>query len=172
MADEPTVPPIPPIEPPPPAPAAPPAPPAPPSVPQPPTPPSVPQPPAPPVPQPPAAIAQPAYAPAPGYTSAPGYAPAPGYSYSPVPTGPTKGLAVASMVVGIIAILFFGWGLIPGVAAVVLGHIAQKRQRHAVPFWLTGLITGYVAIAWGVVVTIIVVYGFILSVTDPTNWTY
>ena len=41
----------------------------------------------------------------------------------------------------------FGVGFLVSAAAVVLGHIAAKRQRHAKVLWLTGLITGYVGIA-------------------------
>ncbi|QYH35390.1 hypothetical protein [Salinibacterium sp. M195] len=74
-----------------------------------------------------------------------------------MPAGPPQGLAIAAMVTGIVAVLlaFMSLGFLPGVAAIILGHVAQKKQNYARPFWITGLITGYVATAisliWGLV---------------------
>jgi hypothetical protein len=51
---------------------------------------------------------------------------------------------------------FFSFGFFPALAGVILGHIAQKKQPYAKPFWLTGVITGYVGIA------ISLIYGLIL----------
>ena len=85
-----------------------------------------------------------AAAPAPyGY---PGYA-AP-QAYAPVPAGPPTGLSLASMITGIAGLVLFlvGFGFPPAVAAVILGHIGQKRQPYARGFWLTGLITGYIGV--------------------------
>jgi hypothetical protein len=63
------------------------------------------------------------------------------------------------MVTGISGILlsFVVFGFLPGVAAVVMGHMAQKKQPQARPFWLTGLITGYISVAIGLVTGIFVV---------------
>lgn len=123
-----------------------------PAVPTPPVPPAPPAPPAPPTPPvaPPAARPDP-YA-APGYTPpAPGYAAAPPAYTAPqgyAPAGPPQGLSIASMITGIAGVLFslFAFGFLPALAAVITGHLAQKRQPYAKPFWLTGIITGYVGI--------------------------
>lgn len=73
--------------------------------------------------------------------------------YSPVPAEP-RGLSITSMVCGIVGIVmsFFGAGFLPALAAVILGHIAQKKERAGQPFWMTGLITGYIALLISVVV--------------------
>ena len=64
-----------------------------------------------------------------------------------------KGLSVASMIFGVGGLLlsFFGFGFLINVAAVVTGHLASKRQPHAKGFWLTGIITGYLGIAFSLV---------------------
>lgn len=66
---------------------------------------------------------------------------------------PAKGLSVASMVLGLGGLLlsFFGVGFLVVVAAVILGHLAVKRQPYAKGFWLTGIITGYIGIAFSLV---------------------
>ena len=66
---------------------------------------------------------------------------------------PAKGLAVASMILGLGGLLlsFFGLGFLVNVAAVITGHLASKRQLHAKGFWLTGIITGYLGIAFSLV---------------------
>jgi hypothetical protein len=65
------------------------------------------------------------------------------------PPAPPSGLAITSMILGIVGVLFsfaYGLGLFPAIAAVITGHLAKKRQPHAKGMWLAGLITGYVAI--------------------------
>lgn len=66
---------------------------------------------------------------------------------------PAKGLSVASMWLGVGGLLlsFFGFGFFVNIAAVVTGHLATKRQPHARGFWLTGIITGYLGIAFSAV---------------------
>jgi len=63
-----------------------------------------------------------------------------------------QGLSLSSMITGIVAVLltFASFGFLPGVAAVVLGHMAQKRQPHARAMWITGLVTGYIAAGLGI----------------------
>lgn len=94
--------------------------------------------------------------------------PPPAYAapaYAPAPAGPVQGLSITSMILGIAGVFLslFGWGLLPAIAGVVTGHIAQKRQPYAKPFWLTGLITGYVGIGisliWGLFLVLIVIAG-------------
>jgi Domain of unknown function (DUF4190) len=121
---------------------------------------------APPVPDPYSATPPPAYAPA--------YAPASQGAYQGTYYGapqPPKGLAIASMVLGIAGVFFslwYGLGLFPSIAAIITGHMAQKRQPHAKGFWIAGLVTGYVGlllslIGVGLLVVVIVV------ATNATN---
>lgn len=74
-------------------------------------------------------------------------------AYAPAPAGPAQGLSITSMVLGIVGLLFslFGWGFLIALGAVITGHIAQKRQPYAKPFWLTGIITGYIGIGISVI---------------------
>lgn len=52
------------------------------------------------------------------------------------------------MVCGIAGVVLslFGLGLLPALAGVITGHLAQKRQPWAKAMWLTGIITGYVGV--------------------------
>lgn len=65
-------------------------------------------------------------------------------------------LSIVSMIAGIAGIIFT-WvpilGFLASVAAVITGHMAQGREPQAKPFWLTGIITGYVGIAMGLLFT-------------------
>ena len=74
---------------------------------------------------------------------------APGAYYPPAAP---QGMSIAAMITGIgsIVFTFAGFGFLPGIAAVILGQIAKKSQPHARGFWLTGIITGWVAIGLGV----------------------
>jgi Domain of unknown function (DUF4190) len=87
---------------------------------------------------------------APAYQSVgypPAYQPA-GYGYYGQPQ-PPRGLAIASMVLGIVGVFFslgYGFGLFPSIAAVITGHLARKRQPYARGMWLAGLICGYIGI--------------------------
>lgn len=155
---------------------------------QPTTPPVPPVPPAPaspytPVTPPPAADATPSYpaaAPAaPGFpTAPPTYTPtqpngyAPGQPYAPGVAGPPRGLAIASMITGIagLVLAFVGVGFLPAVAGVVLGHIAQRKQPYARPFWLTGLITGYVGVAIGLITAAFWIILIIASINTGSSY--
>lgn len=98
--------------------------------------------------------AQPVQPPANPYAQAPGaYAPA---AYTPAPAGPAQGLAITSMILGIagLVLTLFSFGFLPALAAVITGHMAQKRQPWAKPFWLTGIITGYVGVGLGLIIGI------------------
>lgn len=63
---------------------------------------------------------------------------------------PPKTLSLISMILGIVGVLFslaYGSGILFSIAAVILGHLGKRRESLAAkPFWLTGLITGYVGI--------------------------
>ena len=119
--------------------------------------------------------AQPTYAPpgaVPPAGSPPAYAaPAygtPGAAYTPAAAGPPQGLALASMIVGIASVLlaFVSVGLLPAIAAVVLGHLAQRRQSYARPLWLTGLVTGYVGLGISLIWGLFVLIGIIAAFSD------
>jgi hypothetical protein len=88
-------------------------------------------------------------APVAGYAAPPAQPAAyPAGAYTPQPAGPPQGLSIASMILGIGGLLlsFVGFGFLPALAAVITGHLAQRRQPYARPFWLTGIITGYVGV--------------------------
>lgn len=109
-----------------------------------------------------APVAPPAQQAAPAAAAPPaGYA---GYPAAPVGPVPPKGISIASMICGIAT--FVGFGLLSAVAAVVLGHMGQKRQPYARGFWLTGLITGYVGIALSVIAVILffLYFAFIMAI--------
>jgi hypothetical protein len=50
--------------------------------------------------------------------------------------------------------------------------MAQKRQPYAKGFWLTGIITGYLAIAWGVLVLLLFIGIFAASMSDYSSYGY
>jgi hypothetical protein len=96
----------------------------------------------------------------PGYGQQPTYAqPAyPQYGYPPVAP---KGLAITSMVLGLVGLLGFGFAVLASIGAVVTGHLAQRKQPYAKGFWLTGLITGYIGVGF-FVLFLIFLFGFML----------
>jgi hypothetical protein len=100
--------------------------------------------------------------PPPAY-GAPSYAPAYQAGYYGAPP-PPKGLAIASMVTGIASIVFsfYGFGILPSIAAIITGNLARKSQPHARGFWLAGLICGYIglgfAVLWIVGIIIFIVF--------------
>jgi len=142
-----------------------------------------PPPPAPPAPTPPAPPAPtpsayptpppPAYptAPPPAYaaTPPPGYATAPGYRPPAKPKN--NGLAIASLVLGILSVVFFCAWFFPvmPILAVIFGHIAlsqiRKQGTGGRGFAIAGLVTGYIGLAITVVLIILMIFG---TVTSPT----
>jgi len=84
----------------------------------------------------------------------------------PVSTA-TNALAIASMIVGIVAFLSGWvpfWGLLTGIAAVVLGIIALKKPTGK-GFSITGIITGGLAALTGIFATIFLIIS--LAATAP-----
>ena len=67
------------------------------------------------------------------------------------------------MICGIAGVLlsFFSAGFLPGIAAVITGHLAAKRQPWAKGLWMTGLITGYVSVAISLL-WLIAVFGMLI----------
>ena len=95
----------------------------------------------------------------------PTYPPA---AYSPAPAGAPQGLAITSMVLGIVGLFL---GALLSIAAVITGHMAQKQQPNARAFWLTGLITGYTGILLGLIAVVLFVLWltFIFSFVAATG---
>jgi hypothetical protein len=77
------------------------------------------------------------------------YANAPGSGKAPL-------LSILAMASGVIGLLIgiSGFGIIFAVAAVVLGHIGQRKEPHGRGFWLAGLITGYLGIVFNLAVIV------------------
>jgi hypothetical protein len=70
------------------------------------------------------------------------------------------------MILGIGGLLFtlFGFGFLPALAAVITGHLAQKRQPYARPFWLTGIITGYIGLAISLIIGIVLIAAIAIGI--------
>ncbi|MBT2514937.1 DUF4190 domain-containing protein [Arthrobacter sp. ISL-30] len=71
----------------------------------------------------------------------PGYG-QPGYYGMPVEP---KGMSIASLVCGL-ASVFLGWFILPQLAAIVLGHLALRREPSGKAMSITGLALGYVCL--------------------------
>jgi hypothetical protein len=125
-------------------------------------------------PSPPPQYAPPQYAPA-QPTAGPAYGNYPANQYpnqyaTYAAPAPPSGLAITSMILGIVGVLcsfFYGFGLFPAIAAIITGHIARKKQPHARGFWLAGLITGYVGLGLCllVIIGVVALFAFIGTTT-------
>ena len=108
---------------------------------------------------------QPSTPPAAGSTppAAPAYSAAPGYT----PGTPVKqGLSLTAFILGIAAVVFswvFIFGLLVGIAGLIISIIARKREPQA-PNWmkLVGLILSIVGIVIAAVVLIFTIISFIV----------
>src|SRR6195952_680592 len=85
--------------------------------------------------------------------------PPPSTPYSPAPgTGKSPVLSILSLIFGILGVLLslflFGSGVLPGAAAVVLGFLGRSKEPQAKGMWLTGIITGFVAVGLAIIVWI------------------
>ena len=63
-----------------------------------------------------------------------------------------KGLSIASLCCGIAAFIGLGFFLLPQLAAVILGHMALKREPSGKGMAIAGLVLGYVGIALALLV--------------------
>ena len=102
--------------------------------------------------------------PPPGYGQPPPYGQQPpGYGYRPPPV--TNGKAVASMILGIVSIIFCYLGLLIGPVAIVLSVLASKDIAAQPPgvaggkgMATAGLVTGIIGtVIWGAVVALLVI---------------
>lgn len=83
-------------------------------------------------------------------------------SYYGVPPE-SKGLSIASMCCGIAAFVGLGIFLLPQLAAVILGHLALKREPSGRGMAIAGLVLGYVGIALTILVIVLIALGLALS---------
>ena len=119
----------------------------------------------------PAPPAPPGYGPGGGYRpppqipqipQAPGYG-APGQQWqAPPPRKPSNGLAIASLVTGILSLVFFWFcfgGLALAIAAIVLGLLGRRRAKdledNGAGMALAGLITGGIGLVVGAVLVVL-----------------
>lgn len=90
-------------------------------------------------------------------------------SYYGVPPEP-KGLSIASMCCGIAAFVGLGFFLLPQLAAVILGHMALKREPAGRGMAIAGLVMGYAGIALAILVFVLIAVG--LAVGSSTYRMY
>jgi hypothetical protein len=80
-----------------------------------------------------------------------------------VVAAPSRKLSIWSMALGlsavVLSIIFLGF--LPALAAVILGHLAQRREPAARPLWLTGLITGYLSLVVSSFFLVVVIIAFV-----------
>jgi hypothetical protein len=94
------------------------------------------------------------------------------YQPAPPPPPPYEGaprtarpqvLSILSIIFGILgavlSLFVFGTGFLPGAAGVVLGFLGRRREPQARGLWLTGIITGFVAIALSILWVVIFAIG-------------
>lgn len=108
---------------------------------------------------------QPQPAPTPGVATPVNYQQPSGY----VNQQPTNGLAIASMICGIVGLMsmcVYGFGAIGGILAIIFGHIARgqirRGQGQGDGMAVAGLIMGYIAV--GLVAVFVVIFVFIIIV--------
>ena len=75
----------------------------------------------------------------------------------------SKGLSIASLCCGIAAFVGLGFFLLPQLAAVVLGHLALKREPSGKGMAIAGLVLGYLGLALALLFIVIVAVGLALS---------
>ena len=87
------------------------------------------------------------------------YGPPAYYGLPPEP----KGLSIASLCCGIAAFIGLGFFLLPQLAAVILGHMALKREPSGKGMAIAGLVLGYVGIALALLVFVLIAVGLAIS---------
>ena len=83
-------------------------------------------------------------------------------AYYGVPPEP-KGLSIASLCCGIAAFIGLGFFLLPQLAAVILGHMALKREPSGKGMAIAGLVLGYAGIALALLVFVLIAVGLAIS---------
>ncbi|MGZ5394324.1 MAG: DUF4190 domain-containing protein [Mycobacterium sp.] len=117
----------------------------------------------PPPPPPPSAPPPPSYGPYPGSYPPPPQA-SPYGGYAPPPSAPQNGLAIASLVTAIIALLSVVGGVVLGVVAVILGFMgwgkAKRGEATNGGVAVAGIVLGFLSIIEAVVVIGLFIWGF------------
>lgn len=96
-------------------------------------------------------------------------------AYQAVPAaGVTNGMAIASLVLGIVGIATcccYGMGALPGLVGAILGHISLKqikeRGQQGRGMAIAGIATGWSAVALTAIMVLLLVIGII---NDPNFW--
>ena len=91
-----------------------------------------------------------------------------GQPYAGMPVQP-KGLSIASLCCGIAVYVGFGFILLPQIAAVILGHMALRREPSGRGFAIAGLVMGYIGLA----LTVLALIGLamLFSVAATSSYT-
>ena len=91
-----------------------------------------------------------------------------GQPYAGMPVQP-KGLSIASLCCGIAVYVGFGFVLLPQIAAVILGHMALRREPSGRGFAIAGLVMGYIGLA----LTVLALIGLamLFSVAATSSYT-
>jgi hypothetical protein len=86
---------------------------------------------------------------------------------------PARALSTTSLALGA-AGLVFGWALlgIPSIAAVVLGHLALRREPEGRTLATSGLVLGYVGIAAALGIVLVVVLAVLLPFAFLATFPY
>ena len=90
-------------------------------------------------------------------------------SYYGVPPEP-KSLSIASLCCGIAVFVGLGFFLLPQFAAVILGHLALKREPSGRGMAIAGLVLGYVGIALTVLLIALFVLGLAVSSSSGARY--
>ncbi|BCW69198.1 hypothetical protein NicSoilB8_02420 [Arthrobacter sp. NicSoilB8] len=88
-------------------------------------------------------------------------------AYYGVPAAP-KTLSIASMCCGIAALVGFGFFLLPQLAAVILGHLALRREPAGRGMAIAGLVMGYVGIA--ITILLLVIFGLVIGAARNSGY--
>ncbi|MET1035972.1 MAG: DUF4190 domain-containing protein [Arthrobacter sp.] len=91
-----------------------------------------------------------------------------GYPAAGYPAAPPKTLSIVALVFGVVSVATGGFLLVPQLGAVVLGHIALRREPEGRAMAIAGLVMGYLVI--GLWLLFIVVVGLFLGGIASTNW--
>ncbi|NNJ85777.1 MAG: DUF4339 domain-containing protein [Akkermansiaceae bacterium] len=87
---------------------------------------------------------------------------------------PTDGMAIASMICGIIGVLSCYFGALLGIPAVICGHMSLKKINNSpTPIQgkgmaIAGLVTGYIGILMSLCV--IVIFVFAIASSSPSSY--
>ena len=91
-----------------------------------------------------------------------------GQPYAGMPVQP-KGLSIASLCCGIAVYAGFGFILLPQIAAVILGHMALRREPSGRGLAIAGLVLGYIGLA--LTVLALVGLAMLFSVAATSSYT-